>query len=94
MSTLPRKYHTLFNWDSVNANQFFKLFGDEFLKIMKSNIEDSMIKESITNFLFIGSERNKLVHNNFSNYPLDSTISDIWVKFTSALTAPQKVIQS
>src|SRR5688500_1184271 len=28
---ISRKYHTLFNWDAKNANQFFGLFGDHFL---------------------------------------------------------------
>src|SRR5690349_9056933 len=64
---LSRQYHTLFDWDVRNANKFFGLFGEEFkastLKLVNA---DKTLIQSIKDFMELGSERNRLVHQNFA----------------------------
>ncbi|MBV7299302.1 HEPN domain-containing protein [Enterovibrio paralichthyis] len=83
---LKRQYHTLFNWDQSNANQFFSLFGAEFKEFMKAKLaEDTELNSSISDFMILGSTRNKLVHGNYATFQLTLTAEDIYAKFESAI---------
>jgi hypothetical protein len=80
---LNRKYHTLFNWNDNNANSFFGLFGEDFKKHMKKILNDEQQKY-MRDFLEIGRERNKLVHNNYATFNLNYTAKEIYEKFSTA----------
>lgn len=83
---LKRQYHTLFNWDQSNANQFFSLFGAEFKNFMKDKLaEDTELNSSIRDFMVLGSTRNKLVHGNYATFQLTLTADDIFAKFENAI---------
>ncbi len=79
---LKRQYHTLFDWESNNANTFFSLFGDEFKTFMGNKLDsDQKLKDSIKSFIELGSLRNRLVHNNYAQFQLDKTVNEIFEKF-------------
>lgn len=83
---LARQYHTLFDWKKSNINSFAGLFGHE----CKDNVSlcllnNTYARQSIQDFLFIGNERNRMVHNDFINYHLtDVSLDDIIKKYKSA----------
>ncbi|TXY12720.1 HEPN domain-containing protein [Vibrio mimicus] len=82
---LKRQYHTLFNWDQQNANQFFGIFGEEFKNFVKAKIDrDVGLKNSIEDFMILGTFRNKLVHDNYATFSLPLTAEDVKSKFDSA----------
>ncbi len=75
---LKRQYHTLFQWESNNINNFLGLFGIEFKNSVKKRIDtDEGLKKHISAFLNIGNERNKMVHENFLDYQLEKTFEEI-----------------
>lgn len=76
---ISRQYHTYFAWEQTNnINTFLGLFGTEFKEKISTEIkEDSELKEQVKSFLIIGSERNKMVHNNFLECKLDKTFDEI-----------------
>lgn len=75
---IRRQYHTLFDWDSNNANQFFGLFGKSFSEFMKKEIKtDPKLENSIKAFIQIGSDRNRLVHQNYGTFVLEKTSREI-----------------
>lgn len=82
---IERKYHTWFDWKSENANQFFIMFGPCFKrhadKLVKNNDE---LSKSINAFMVIGRERNKLVHQDFANFQMNKTSSEIYDLYKSA----------
>lgn len=76
---LDRSYHTLFNWNQNNCNQFLKYFGEDFFEEFKNLISaDTELQYSIDAFLEIGRERNRLVHQNLGIYSLEKTVSEIY----------------
>lgn len=76
---IKRQYHTYFNWDSNNANSFLGLFGEEFKESFKLIIaNDDDIKDSISAFIEIGRERNRLVHQDFGSYTLEKTAEELF----------------
>lgn len=82
---MERRYHTYFNWNSTNANQFFSLFGEEFKDKMIQEINaDEIIKTSIADFIQIGSVRNLLAHTNVNSIGLDKTTEDTYSQYKSA----------
>ncbi|OSI11044.1 hypothetical protein BWD07_10045, partial [Neisseria canis] len=83
---LNRKYHTLFQWESSNANAFFALFGDNFKNNFSAKLRDnSQYKEGEGHFLFLGNKRNEIVHQGFDFVPFTEDVSDIWEKYKKAL---------
>ena len=76
---ISRQYHTYFNWDQTsNINSFLGLFGVDFKDKITAEIKaDKDLQEQIKAFLTIGSERNKMVHNNFLEFTLDKTFDEI-----------------
>lgn len=91
---IRQKYHTLFDWGkqddpsrpSTSANNFFKLFGDEFRMEVDAIIKaQPEIKESQNAFLELGHLRNILVHSNFADYAYsEKTPEDIYALYKKA----------
>ena len=82
---IARQYHTWFNWDSRNANTFFSLFGDGFRRFMKEIIEsDENVDDSIRAFMELGSERNRLLHQDYGSFALEKTTDEIYELYLSA----------
>lgn len=89
---IKRQYHTWFNWDASNANQFFGLFGDDFKSYMQSEIEGSQdLKESISAFLEIGRERNNLVHQDYATFQMEKTLEEIYDLYRKANIFVEKI---
>lgn len=83
---ISRQYHTWFDWNSSNANQFFGLFGADFAQMMTIRVKETTpLRESIAAFLELGRERNKLIHGDFATFPLDKTLEEIFELYTRSL---------
>ena len=83
---ISRQYHTYFNWKETNANSFFGLFGEKFSNFMKKEVKSNeKLSSSIKDFLEIGRDRNRLVHQNFSTFPLEKTSDEIYQLYTNAM---------
>ncbi len=74
---LERKYHTLFDWKQSNINKFIRLFGNEFYNFVAPVLDRDKEKNAAIEFMTLGQMRNKLVHENFSEYLLEHTLDDI-----------------
>lgn len=82
---IERQYHTYFNWDASNANQFFGLFGANFKEFMKSVLaSDKPMADSIGAFIELGALRNQLVHMDFATFPLEKTPAEIYELYQRA----------
>lgn len=90
---INRQFHTYFSWDSSNANQFFKLFGDAFKQKARLHIKDNNLEEAERVFLSIGRERNCLVHQNYIEYPINDTFEEIYAKYQTACSFVECVVQ-
>ncbi|MCU0336995.1 MAG: HEPN domain-containing protein [Sediminibacterium sp.] len=82
---ISRQYHTFFDWNSSNANTFFSLFGNAFKVFMNDKIsKDENLKNHIKDFIELGRERNRLVHQNFGAYTIEKTSKEIYELYQSA----------
>ncbi len=89
---IARQYHTWFNWNAKNANQFFGLFGSEFRSEMISRVKASDdLRAGVQAFLELGSERNKLIHQNYATFPLEKTLDEIYTLYRSALPFVEQI---
>jgi hypothetical protein len=84
IKAVTRQYHTWFAWERNNANQFIALFGDDFKLYMKNFIEENELEIPIRNFMEIGRDRNRLVHENFASFSLEKTAEEIFNSYRSA----------
>ncbi|MBF0550076.1 MAG: hypothetical protein HQK60_06035 [Deltaproteobacteria bacterium] len=83
---ITRQYHTWFNWESKNANQFFGLFGAEFKDTMKNRLAESDdLNSAVRAFLEVGNERNRLVHQDYATFSMDKTLEEIYDLYLKAL---------
>ena len=83
---ISRQYHTWFDWDRKNANPFFSMFGQGFKEQAAEEVKsDEKLNKSIVDFLEIGRERNRLVHENFGAFTLEKTASDVYGLYESAV---------
>lgn len=83
---VARQYHTWFDWNQNNANQFFSMFGRACVHHMRNEVERSdFLDDSIFAFMEIGRDRNRLVHGNFGSFSLEKTSDDIYDSYRSAL---------
>ena len=83
---VSRQYHTWFDWERNNANQFFALFGKDFREFMNQRIrEDDDLAESIRAFMELGRDRNRLVHRDFASFVLEKTSEEIHDVYCKAL---------
>jgi hypothetical protein len=95
---ISRQYHSLFDWETRNANKFFSCFGTSFSAFMKAEVKsDENLAGSIRAFMEIGSERNRLVHQNFGTFTLEKTAEEIFALYQTAVgfldTIPNKLRQ-
>ena len=82
---VERQFHTYFQWDGRNANKFFAMFGEGYKSYMTGRARDSQsYGHSIQAFLELGSERNRLVHQDFGNFPLEKTSKEIFDLYREA----------
>lgn len=81
---LKRQYHTFFNWDGNNANQFWGLFGDAFRQEAKKQIQEQGLTDAEHAFIAIGRERNLLVHQNYIEATINDTFEEIYAKYKKA----------
>lgn len=83
---ISRQYHTYFNRDGNNANQFLSLFGSDFKDEVEAQIRNNpSLNEGCKSFLRLGQERNRLVHTNFASAPTDNTVLEIQESYSKAL---------
>ena len=83
---VSRQYHTWFEWKANNANAFFNMFGDDFRSHMVELIkQDQNMAKSISDFLEIGRERNRLVHQDYGSFFLEKTAEEIFGLYVSAM---------
>ena len=86
IKVFTRQYHTLFDWNGINANKFFSHFGDEIIEKHKYDVKkNSSLKNSEKDFISIGNQRNNLIHSNFVAETIDDTYNDVYRKFENAL---------
>lgn len=81
---IKRQYHTFFNWDGNNSNQFFGLFGDAFKRRAREEIQAKRLEEAEAAFMAIGRERNRLVHQNYIEAQINDTFEEIFAKYKKA----------
>jgi hypothetical protein len=82
---IHRQYHTFFDWNSNNANQFFGLLGEQFRAYMRSAIAgDTALEDSIAAFITLGRERNVLLHGNYGLQTLNKTADEIYDTYQKA----------
>jgi hypothetical protein len=92
---IARQYHNWFNWEDNNANQFFALFGSEFRSQMSVLVKSSdALNAAVKAFLEIGSERNKLVHQDYATFSLEKTLEEIYALYLRALPFVEKLPNS
>lgn len=87
LKVIDRQYHTLFDWNAKNTNAFWKLFGDDTKSTASQHIkEDSDLCNAEAAFIYLGSMRNSLVHQNFAEYDIDVniTVDEIYAKYQLA----------
>lgn len=82
---VSRQYHTWFDWNSKNVNSFLGMFGEEFKKYATKKIKNEKLEESIKNFLELGLNRNRLVHQNFASFSLEKTSEELYSSYQSAI---------
>ena len=89
---ISRQYHTWFNWEAANANQFFGLFGKEFREEMVRRVDGSEeLRSGVSAFLEIGNERNKLIHQNFATFSLEKNLAEIYELYRKALVFVDRI---
>ena len=82
---IRRQYHTWFSWQGRNVNTFLSMFGQNFKEEAARWIaEDESLRQSVIDFLEIGRERNRLVHENFGAAPLEKTTAEVYGLYESA----------
>lgn len=92
---IDRLYHSWFDWDKGNGNKFYSLLGDDFKTKMNQSLQANIeLKNGEKDFVNLGNERNKLVHQNFSTFPLDMTMSEIMDQYKSAVKYVSHLISS
>jgi RiboL-PSP-HEPN len=83
---ISRQYHTWFDWDKDTAGKFFSLFGPKFKSHMEDlSKSDEALRKSIEDFMEVGRDRNRLVHQDFATFPLEKTTEEIYEQYKSAL---------
>jgi hypothetical protein len=80
-----RKYHTLFEWDGKNVNNFYKLFGEDFkTHMLQREKTDTSFAESAKAFLEVGRERNRLIHQNFAAFSIEKNTAELYDLYKKA----------
>ncbi len=75
----------MFDWKGKNLNQFFGLFGtDAKNRLSEALVADDMV-EAAKSFIYLGSQRNLLVHENFAGYSLETTFDEVFERYQIAM---------
>lgn len=90
---IKRQYHTFFNWEGNNANQFFGLFGEDFKQRAREKIRSMTLDEAENAFMAVGRERNRLVHQNYVEAQINDTFEEIWSKYIKACDFVELIVQ-
>lgn len=79
---IARQYHSFFDWPSRKANQFWALFGPDYKKAVEREISSKdELSDGLKAFLEIGAVRNELVHNNFADMTINTTLDEVYVLY-------------
>ncbi len=90
---VTRQYHTWFQWEGNTATSFFSLFGPEFKNHMNELIKrEDDLRAAVEDFLEMGRDRNRLVHEDFATFPLEKTTNEIYSQYKSALGFADRII--
>ncbi|WP_418309117.1 HEPN domain-containing protein [Phascolarctobacterium succinatutens] len=82
---IERQYHTLFDWDAKNTNRFWSLFGENTKSKVREQLNsDGYLKSTEQAFIELGRQRNLLVHENFAEYDVNTTVEEIYAKYKLA----------
>lgn len=79
---LKRRYHSLFDWNGRKITSFAGLFGSEKRIEILAECQD---KPCVDDFFYIGSERNRIVHNGLASESIDITFNNVRKKYYSSL---------
>lgn len=83
---IERKYHSWFNWNNRNANQFFSLFGEHGKLVLRERVlKDEKLCSSVESFMYVGSQRNAIVHEDFASQTITATAAEIMTRIYDAL---------
>ncbi|MFO1440624.1 MAG: HEPN domain-containing protein [Verrucomicrobiaceae bacterium] len=77
IKAIKRQYHTFFDWEKSKASTFYTLLGDRLGSELKQSCSSDPGKTAVAAFLELGQLRNCLVHQNFAEYAVDKSISEI-----------------
>lgn len=79
---IERQYHTYFDWNTLNANRFFGIFGSGFSEFMKEEVkQNTELNDAIRAFMDLGRQRNNLVHADFADAPLEKTPDEVYAAY-------------
>ena len=82
---IERQYHTLFDWKAKNTNTFWGLFGEDTKSKVREQLNaDEHLKATEQAFIELGRQRNLLVHENFAEYDVNTTVGEIYEKYKLA----------
>ena len=82
---ISRQFHTYFNWERNNANQFFGLFGTELSEQMKNDVSSQNdLEKSVKAFLEIGDLRNTMVHEDFVSFNFNKTAEEVFQLYVNS----------
>lgn len=85
-SAIQQRYHTWFDWNVSNANKFFSLFGEAIRNKAANSLRvNGDLVDAVAAFMFLGSQRNLIVHRNMLAYTLPDTSDQIIGKARQAL---------
>ena len=83
---VERQFHTFFQWNERNANQFFSVFGEAFSRRCREQVRvNQALIDAIGAFMELGELRNKLAHQNFGAFTIEKTSEEIFVLYKKAL---------
>ena len=84
-NAVARRYHSWFQWDAKNANQFFGFFGKDFRTAMSAKVQnDPELNDAIRAFLELGDLRNQLVHEDYATFSMQKTPTEVLAQYRSA----------
>lgn len=83
---LSRGYHTLFDWQGGTAKGFFTAFGKDCGNSFKASlIADEEFRRGHESFMYLGSARNQLVHNDYAIKTIELTPTEVVEKYKEAI---------
>lgn len=83
---ISRQYHTWFDWDRSNANKFYQMFGEIYVRHMAQVLSaNSTLEESVKAFMEIGRDRNRIVHQDYGTIYVEKTAEEIYSSYKKAV---------